>query len=242
MRICVAQTRPRRGDIDRNIECHRRLIDLAIANGADTIFFPELSITGYEPELAGELATHLDDSRLDVFQEIADSRRITTGVGVPTRNQPRPSITMVLFQPHEARQTYSKKYLHGDEEPFFSSGQSSVGLIGEASNIALAICYEISVPEHAQHAFESGAQIYVASVAKTVRGVETAAQRLSDIARQYSMTVLMSNCVGESGDGICGGKSAVWNHRGLLLGQLNNTSEGVLVFDTDTQEVLQQTN
>ncbi|HJQ24797.1 MAG TPA: carbon-nitrogen hydrolase family protein [Blastocatellia bacterium] len=241
MRICAAQTRPFRGDVERNIESHRRLIALAIANGADTIFFPELSITGYELVLAGELATHPDDSRLDVFQEIADSRQITIGVGLPTRNMPRPAITMVLFQPHQARQTYSKKYLHTDEEPFFSSGHSSVGLLGGASNIALAICYEISVPEHAEQASESGAQIYVACVAKTVRGVEQAAQRLSDIAKRYSMMVLMSNCVGESGDGVCGGRSSVWNERGLLLGQLNDTGEGVLIFDTDTQEVIRQT-
>ncbi len=55
---------------------------------------------------------------------------------------------MVLFQSHKARQTYSKKYLHPDEEDFFISGQSSTGLIVNKTNIALAICYELSVPEH----------------------------------------------------------------------------------------------
>ncbi len=52
MKICVAQTRPVKGDIQGNIENHIKLIDLAVLNGADTIIFPELSITGYEPELA----------------------------------------------------------------------------------------------------------------------------------------------------------------------------------------------
>jgi predicted amidohydrolase len=241
MRICVAQTRPIKGDIQSNIDNHKRLINLAISNGADMVFFPELSITGYEPELAEVLATHRDDRRFDVFQELANSRQIIIAVGVPTRNNPRPCISMVLFQPHKARQTYSKKYLHADEEPFFSGGQSSVGLIGESSNIALAICYEISVPEHAEQAFKSGAEIYVASVVKSVNAVEQASKRLSAIANQYSMTVLMSNCVGESGGDACGGKTAVWNDRGVLLGQLDDTSEGVLIFETDTQEVIQKT-
>jgi hypothetical protein len=37
-------------------------------------------------------------------------------------------ISMVLFQPHKARLTFAKKYLHPDEEEFFISGQSSTGL------------------------------------------------------------------------------------------------------------------
>jgi predicted amidohydrolase len=46
MKICVVQTRPIKGDIARNIVQHKHLIDLATANGADIVFFPELSITG----------------------------------------------------------------------------------------------------------------------------------------------------------------------------------------------------
>ena len=105
---------------------------------------------------------------------------------------------MVLFQPHKARQTYSKKYLHPDEEEFFISGQSSDSLIGNKTNIALAICYELSVPEHSESAFKSGAEIYIASVAKAVNAVDKAIKSLSDIGNKYSMTVLMSSCVGQN--------------------------------------------
>ena len=52
MKICAAQTRPVKGNIQQNIENHKKLINLAVVNGADIIIFPELSITGYEPELA----------------------------------------------------------------------------------------------------------------------------------------------------------------------------------------------
>ena len=109
MKICVAQTRPLKGDIHSNLDQHKKLLDLAIANGADTVIFPELSLTGYEPKLAKVLATHQDDSRFDDLQTIADTRQITIGVGVPTKNHAGISISMVLFQPHQARQMYSKK-------------------------------------------------------------------------------------------------------------------------------------
>jgi predicted amidohydrolase len=241
MKICVAQTRPVKGNIQNNIGNHKRLIDLAVSNGADMIIFPELSTTGYEPQLAKELATDPNDRRFDDFQRISDTRQVTIGVGVPTKTDTGIYISMVLFQPHKARQMYSKKYLHSDEEPFFASGQNSICLLGDEMNIALAICYELTVPEHAEEASQSGARIYIASVAKSANGVEKAVERLAEIASRYSMTVLMSNCVGHCDNFESAGRSSAWNDEGLLLGQLNDTDEGMLIFDTDTRETIERT-
>lgn len=213
------------------------MITLAVSLGAEIIIFAELSITGYEPALAKQLATGPDDCRFDDFQRIADTDRVTVGVGVPTHFESGVSITLVLFRPHQARQTYSKQYLHPDEEPFFVSGSSSLELFGNQAKVALAICYEISIPEHAEGACRRGAKTYVASVAKSVSGVANAAERLSNIAKTHSMTVLMANCVGNCDNFECGGKSSVWNQQGVLVGQLDDTSEGVIVLDTETQQV-----
>ncbi|MEO5563889.1 MAG: carbon-nitrogen hydrolase family protein, partial [Chitinophagaceae bacterium] len=193
MKICVVQTRPVKGDIHNNIVNHKKLIDLAISNGADTIIFPELSITGYEPALAKDLATSIDDNRFDIFQQMSDSMQVTIGIGAPIKNNAGTHISMILFQPHKARQMYVKKYLHADEKGFFISGENFTGLLGTQNNIGLAICYELSIPEHSENAFKKGATIYIASVAKTADGVEKAIKSLSDIAVNYSMTVLMSN-------------------------------------------------
>ncbi|MCA1993930.1 MAG: carbon-nitrogen hydrolase family protein [Coleofasciculus sp. S288] len=241
MKICVAQTRPIKGYIQTNISNHKKIIDLAVFNGADTVIFPELSITGYEPELSKELATNQDDSRFDDFQMIADTKQITIGVGVPTKNNAGICISMIIFQPNKARQTYSKQYLHPDEEEFFISAQGHTGLIGKNSNIALAVCYELSVPEHSENAFKSGAEFYIASVAKSVKQVDKAIERLSGIATQYSMTVLMSNFVGQSGGMECGGRTSIWNNKGLLVGELDDTNEGVIIIDTETQELIKKT-
>jgi predicted amidohydrolase len=238
MKICVAQLRPVAGDIVRNIQRHKQVIELAATDGANIIIFPELSITGYEPTLARQLATNANDARFDEFQEIADTRRITIGVGVPTKQSDGICISLVLFQPQTARTTYSKRYLHADEEPFFVSGDTSVKVISDDAHIAFAICYEVFVPEHAADASRRGATIYVASVAKPARNVERAVQTLSDIARKYSMTVLMSNSVGPSDNFEAAGKTSVWNDRGVLLAQLTDASEGWLMLDTTTQEVV----
>lgn len=239
MKISIAQTRPVKGDIAANIQAHKNLIGLALLHRSEMIIFPELSITGYEPELAKELATTKDDKRFDEFQQISDLNKIIIGIGVPTKNSDGINISMVVFQPHQSRQTYSKMYLHADEEPFFVSGQGSIDLL--ENNIALAICYEISIPEHSENAHRKGAEIYIASVAKTESGVTKAIENLSDIAKKYSMKILMCNSVGPGDNFIAAGKSSCWDNKGNLLGQLDANSEGILILDTQMDQLTQLT-
>jgi len=240
MKICATQTKPIKGDIEANIASHKKLIDLAVSNGAGTIIFPELSITGYEPELAKTLATNLDDSRFDDFQQISNAKHITIGIGMPAKSDAGILISMLIFQPHKQRQIYSKQYLHEDEYPYFVNGGPQILLTEDGHTVAPAICYELSVPEHSANAFKSGATVYIASVAKSVAGVEKALKNLADIARDYSMITLMSNCIGHCDNFDCGGKTSVWNNKGVLLGQLNDTNEGILMIDTETEEVIEK--
>ena len=235
MKICVAQSRPFKGDVLRNIETHLRLIEQAASAKVSHIIFPELSITGYEPGLAAELAMRSDDVRLDVFQTASDRYSMTIGVGVPTIGAAGILISMLVFQPGQERQAYSKQYLHADEKPFFVGGEEPVFL--EDNKIALAICYELSVPDHSEYAHRGGAEIYLVSVAKTKAGMEKAGLTLADIARRYSMTVLISNGVGRCDGFDCGGASAAWNKEGELLAQLGESGEGLLILDCETGEV-----
>ena len=241
MKFCVAQTKPVSGDILSNVRTHSTLVDLAVSDGAELIVFPELSLTGYEPALAKELAITPDDTRLDALQASSDAGNATIGVGAPTKTDGSGiCISLVLFQPRAARQVYSKVYLHPDEEDNFVPGIHPVGILGK-ERVSLAICYELSVPEHARRAHENGANIYIASSAKSLGQAMGAIQRMSEIARQYSMTTAMSNCIGRSDGMECAGRSSVWGANGFLLDQIDGEREGIIVYDTDTNGVSQRT-
>lgn len=235
MRISIAQTRPIKGDIVANIETHKKFTNLVVSYKADAIFFPELSITGYEPKLAKQLATNQDDKRFDDFQKLSDIKNITIGIGIPTVGETGILISMIIFQPNTERRTYSKQQLHSDEFPYFVNGQQQVILTVKNKKIAPAICYESLQPGHSENVFKSGAEIYIASVAKSADGVGKAFNHFPKIAKQYSMPVLMSNCLGPCDDFESTGNSAIWNKDGLLSGQLNETDEGILIFDTETE-------
>lgn len=240
MKICIAQTAPIKGNVLANIEAHKKFIELALTFNANAIFFPELSLTGYEPELAKELATNPNDIRLDVFQEISDINNIVIGVGMPTATVSKIRISMIIFEPNKPRQTYSKQQLHSDEFPYFANGESQVIIKTNGKNIIPAICYESLQSTHAENAFKLGADVYLASVAKPANGIAKAFENYPKIAKQYAMPILMANCIGFYDNFMSVGNSAVWTKEGKLVGLLDDKTEGVLIFDTETEKIVRR--
>jgi predicted amidohydrolase len=184
MKISIAQTRPIKGDISANIDAHIRFINLAATLHASSIFFSELSLTGYEPELAHGLATTQDDSRFDKLQHLCNLKKITIGAGIPTKSDQGTRISMVIFQPDEPRATYSKQQLHGDELPYFLNGDVQVMLNLGGKRVAPAICFESMQPNHVANANQLGAEIYLASVAKSQNGIDKAMTYYPEIAKK----------------------------------------------------------
>jgi predicted amidohydrolase len=240
MKIGVAQTRPVKGDIHANIAQHKKLIALAVELEANMLVFPELSITGYEPGLAGELATTQDDERFDDFQLISNGSKVVIGVGAPIQAGTGVMIGMVIFQPNKPRETYNKQHLHADELPFFIPGDTQHFLEGDKDKIALAICYEVFVPEHVIGAAANGATVYLCSVAKSAAGVARAVGTLTDAARNHHLSILMANGVGHCDDFDCGGKTMVIDNEGQLLAQLDDQQEGILIYDTETKAIIEK--
>lgn len=238
MKISVAQTRPVKGDIAANIYNHRKLTNRAVSLKADMIFFPELSVTGYEPELARDLAMSEDDKRFDIFQRISDANKITIAIGAPTKANAGICISMIVFQARKPRLTYSKQQLHLDEFPYFINGEKQLILTVENRSIATAICYESLQPDHAENAYKLGAEIYIASVAKSQKGIAKALVHYPEMAKKFSMPVLMSNCVGFCDNFESAGKSGIWTKKGNLAAQLDDKCEGILIFDTETEDIL----
>lgn len=240
MKICIAQTKPIKGNVSANIEAHVKFIELALTSKSEAIFFPELSLTGYEPELAKKLATNQNDNRMNIFQQISNNNKIIIGIGLPTATESKIRISMVIFEANKPRQTYSKQQLHSDEFPYFENGVGQVIIKTNDKNIAPAICYESLQPIHSENAFKLGANVYIASVAKPAKGVEKAFVHYPRIAKQYAIPVLMSNCVGFCDNFLSVGKSSVWTKEGELVGQLDDKTEGILLFDTETEEIIKR--
>jgi predicted amidohydrolase len=238
MKIAIVQLAPIKGDIEQNINAHVAWINQAVAHKTDMVVFPELSLTGYEPTLAPLLATSHNDQRLDCFQQLSDDHQITIGVGLPTRHNDDLNISMVIFRPAKERITYSKQYLHPTETAIFTPATNPLVIKFDSDIVAPAICYELSNPDHHTFAAQNNATVYMASVLNSVSGVASDLAKLAAIAQRYRMVTFMANFVGQSGGYNCAGKSSVWNTNGEMVKQLGEKEEGLIIFDTKTDEAI----
>lgn len=230
MKISAAQLSSSQ-DLNENISKHLKFIQLASQIGADLVFFPELSISSYEPTLIDQLAVCKDDSRFLPIAQASRDHKLSIAIGVPLKTAQGISISMLFYHPDGPRDDYSKQRLHPDEEPYFVPGGKDLLLNLRNKRIFPAICYESLSLSHAQAAAKHQAEIYLASVAKPSRALTRAHEHYCKIAKMFSMTVMMSNNVGPCDNFIAGGCSAIWNHQGQMVGMLESHSEGLITYD-----------
>lgn len=239
MKICLAQLHSYKGEIKRNIDNHLRLINQADKFQPDLIVFPELSITGYEPVLAEEVATDEKDSRFEVFFKAAREKQCSIAVGVPLRKEANICICLLFFHPDGSCDRYAKQYLHADELPYFTCGREQFYLSRGRDKAAFGICYESLRPEHFATAKAAGANIYIASVAKPEGGMKKGLVYYPKTAAAGAVPILLVNNVGFCDNFMSVGQSAVWDENGVCRGQLDEEREGILFYDTLTGELKQ---
>ena len=235
MKICIAQTKSLKGNVKSNIENHLRFVKRAIKLNSDLIIFPELSITNYEPTLSQKLSTRIENDIFNPFQELANKNKITIGIGMPTNSEEGIKISTLIFQPNKKRVIYSKQILHLDELAYFVCGNSQVILKIKGKRIAIGICFETLQRVHFLNAYKKGIDIYIASVAKPINGIEKAYNYFPKIAKEFNIPILLSNCIGNCDNFVSIGQSAVWNKTGKLINQLNNKNEGLIVYDLESK-------
>ncbi|MDH3892205.1 MAG: carbon-nitrogen hydrolase family protein [candidate division Zixibacteria bacterium] len=229
--LAAAQSNSLAGGIDSNVRTHTKFVQAAIEFDCDLILFPELSLTGYEKELAGELAMTPDDVRLSPLREQAQRSAITIVAGAPIAHADgKPYVGAIVFYSDRSF-VYTKQHLHHSEDEFFSAGDCAgvVDLNGEFAG--LAICADIANPAHADEAAALGASIYAASVFVTPEGYPADAALLRQYAAQHQMAVILSNFAGPTGGLSSAGKSALWDETGHLVVAAPESGEYLVVAE-----------
>ncbi len=217
--VAAAQSGSRPGDVEWNISHHLDFINQAAEQRVDLIVFPELSVTGYELERAGELAMQVDDAKLDVLAEAATQHKMAIVTGLPLLYEDEIRLSALTFLPEGTRLAYCKRNLVPQEQAFFTAGQS-VPLFGYRHHqVALAVCADISVEEFASDAASRGANLYATSVLLSENGYEKHCEYLARWSHEYKMAVMMANHALPTGGYQSAGKSALWDDNGNRIVQ-----------------------
>jgi predicted amidohydrolase len=236
-KIAAAQVASVRGDIAGNIRTHAAAITSAARRGVSVLVFPELSLIGYEPDLAAELAISARDERLAPLAALARQHQMAVVVGASLRNAgTTPGLGAILFAADGSTRTYAKMHLGGSEPTYFMPGSTPLSFATHGQTVGIAICADSSKPSHPQAYADGGSTVYAAGVFLNAEWYATDSPRLAGYASRFRMLVLMANHAASVGTYVSVGKSAVWAPDGALLAEAAGT-ESSLVIATRTPEV-----
>lgn len=229
-KIAAAQVASVRGDVDGNVATHAAAMAAAARHKVSVLVFPELSLTGYEPDLAAELAMTPTDGRLAPLLTLARQHRMEVVVGAPLHNGTgRPGLGAVLLTAGGTTRTYGKMHLGAGERDYFTPGNEPLAFAAGGRTVGIAICADSSQPSHAQSYADAGASIYAVGVFLNVEWYATDAPRLAEYAARFRMLVVMANHAASAGTYTSVGRSAVWAPGGALLAQAEGADSSLVV-------------
>lgn len=199
------------------------------------LVFPELSLTGYEPELGDELAFTETDERLAPIQDLASECALTLVVGAPVRLESGLHIGAFSVSPDRSAVLYTKQHLGAGEDAHFAAGTRDPLIELGASMAALAVCADANHASHPENAAARGASVYLLSSLISCEEYSQKSVSLRAYAARHSMTVVFANYGGPSGGLDPAGRSAIWSPAGDLLAQLDGVGRGLVIArETDT--------
>lgn len=242
MKIAAVQTIPTDGNIERNLNDHKRLAELAADNGAQLAVFPEMSLTGYLTDLADIHSFTRNDPRLEILQQVSSKRSIIIIAGAPIKIENKLYIGSFILFPDRRISIYTKQFLHKGEEQFFSPCFDYNPIVAlEHERISLAICADITNPIHPSNAYKNKSTLYIPSIFYTPNGIAEAYGQLSEYSKKYSMNVLMANYGSESNGFPSAGKSAFWDRSGKIITAIEGTGEGLILVSKENENWIGRT-
>jgi len=230
--FAAAQVASIRGNIIENVTKHIQFIENAAKQGVSLLVFPELSLTGYEPDLAYTHHLKPSDPRLDKIQTLSTKHNMHILVGAPYQNNQKMYIAAFLYSPEDSPRVYTKHYLHPGEENYFVPGNKWLSFTVPGEKVAVAVCADISHWEHIEKA-SSEATLYAAGVFITPEGYSTDSSLLQGYSEKYNMMVVMANYALSSGGFSSAGRSAIWDHLGNLVVSAPSNDECLVIASRD---------
>ncbi|MBF7143053.1 MULTISPECIES: carbon-nitrogen hydrolase family protein [Pseudomonas] len=229
--VCAAQYCAVAGNIEANIARHEHFMRQAAQHQVAFLLFPELSLTGYEPSLAAQLALPPGAPCLQPLRVLARQLRMTTAVGLPVRlaGQSTVMVGALVLGADGSQALYTKQHLHEGEDAVFSPGTGGALVEVSGEPLALSVCADFTHASHAQAAARAGADIYAASVLISEAGYAKDSALLQGYAAAHPFGVLMANHGGPSGGWACAGRSAFWAPGGRLVMSAAGTGDCLVI-------------
>jgi len=225
LRIAVAQPLCVPYDVTQNAIAHAAAVRAAAAR---VVVFPELSLTGYE---LGVPALTAGDPRLAPLAEACAETGSVALAGAPVPGETgRPHIAVLAVDEAGISVAYRKLWLGEAESGRFAPGDKPTVLEVDGWRLGLAICKDVSVPQHQVDTAALGIDAYVAGTVMTAGERTLQGERASRIAASLGVWVAIASFAGATGGGYtdCAGRSGLWSADGAQAVQAGARPGGIV--------------
>ncbi len=258
LKVATAQIESTLGQVGGNLETHVRWIERAAREGADLVFFPECSLTGYGTEHAREHAISIDDEAVRAVESCAREEGIAAGFGFieravgggAARGESRGVDALGsskqgcdLFITYEIaggdeRLAYRKTHLGSHEHEVFVAGDELPVAHVAGTCVGVQLCWEAHIPDIASTLRAKGAQLVICPHAGGLGGtrrIESWDRYLAARALDNGMYVMACNALRRNADGLLtGGGMAAYGPDGVRIAAEASTEEGMLLVDMES--------
>jgi len=145
LRIGLVQMKCEKAATTANLERISHYLAEAKDRNVNIVGFPEMSITGYaDPTRYPQAIVRLDSPEVNQFVELTKGNPATVLAGVIEENPAgKPFITQIVARDGKMLGFYRKINVKGDEEPWFSPGDTTPIFKHGSLPFGLAICADI---------------------------------------------------------------------------------------------------
>jgi len=231
--FAAAQISSIRGDVAANLALHQRVMEQAANEGVDILVFPELSVTGYEMDLAGGLQASPEDIMFAPLHALARQAGMLAYLGMPLKapnyiSGGKPYLGAVILG-GDAPKAYAKIHVHESEADYFQSGTNYSVTPHQKARIGAAICADLTKPEHAAGTVAAGADVYAVGALINEAAWAREEPLLRGYATAHGIPVVFSNYASKSGPYTPVGKSSVWAPGGTLVAQADGCEDTLVI-------------
>ena len=174
-RVAVAQMAPLLGDLEQNLEMHRRAVARAEALGADLLVFPELSLTGYRlKDTVPDVALARSSELVAELAGLSASLALVVGLVEETPGHHFHNASVYFEKGRLAalhRKVYLPTYGMFDEQRYFARGLRIGAFDSAVGRAAMLLCEDMLHPTALTIAALDGATVLIVPSASPVKGI-----------------------------------------------------------------------
>ncbi len=231
--FAAAQITSIRGDVTTNLALHRQVMEQAAMEGVDVLVFPELSVTGYELDLAKRLQASPEDIMFAPLHALAREAGMLAYLGMPLKapnyiSGGKPLLGAVILG-GDTPTAYAKIHVHDSEADYFQSGTNYSVTPHRGAQVGAAICADLTKPEHAAGTVAAGATVYGVGALINADAWEREEPLLRGYAKEHGIPVVFANFASKSGPYTPVGLSSIWAPGGQLVAQADGCEDALII-------------